>query len=450
MSIAIAPSPPGSLAAELDALLGQIATLSSVEPTTATVAELAPLLIRLESAQNLLAGINAAWTRAFEDAAGFEDHGAPTLAAWCRRELRVTPAETRRRAKRASTLDALPSVRESFEAGRVGLAHLDVLATGLVQLGADTMAAVEPILLDVNESCDADGLRAAIKQTRDTLDPDAADAAYLAALERRDIRVTPVGDGYDVRGYLDPETGAAFSTVLTSLSAKQSADDDRPSGHRRVDGLRVMSLAFLDHGLPTDRGLRPHLLVTVPADRLRTATAGAEPEGDPGVLDTFGPVHDSVTARLACDCAITPVTVDPATGSVLDVGRTQRLATLKQRQAIHVQQEGRCFNPGCDRTGLEIHHMIAWSLGGRTDLKDLRGYCTRCHHLIHLGLLIVKPDGRGWTHQTRHHHNLPQHKRRTSHLTRVYLRALSHAGKQHALDVTRSYRRSRGHTVIRM
>ena len=81
------------------------------------------------------------------------------------------------------------------------------------------------------------------------------------------------------------------------------------------------------------------------------------------MLSGFGQISDQLLAKLACDCQTTPVLTDTA-GHVLDVGRTSRLATLKQRQAIFVQQTGTCFNPGCDRTHLEIHHMIPWSLGG--------------------------------------------------------------------------------------
>ena len=81
-------------------------------------------------------------------------------------------------------------------------------------------------------------------------------------------------------------------------------------------------------------------------------------------------------------------------GSVLDVGRTQRLATKEQRKAILVAQQGTCLNPGCGRTHLEIHHYQSWANGGATDLDNLGGYCIRCHHLIHQGMLVVTLDPR--------------------------------------------------------
>ena len=145
---------------------------------------------------------------------------------------------------------------------------------------------------------------------------------------------------------------------------------------------------------------------------------------------------------------ITPVTVDPDTGHVLDVGRSTRLATLKQRHAITVQQGGTCLNPGCERTRLELHHVQPWSAGGPTDMSNLAGYCTRCHHLIHLGLVTVTRDSDGgWRHQTRYRQHLPQLKRRAGNLTRVYLDALQRGGKKYALETTHDYRR--GRTVVR-
>ncbi|MCU1679083.1 MAG: endonuclease, partial [Frankiales bacterium] len=74
---------------------------------------------------------------------------------------------------------------------------------------------------------------------------------------------------------------------------------------------------------------------------------------------------------------------------ILNVGRTHRLATHKQRRAVIARQLGVCATPGCNHTHLEIHHVIWWSLGGRTDLNQLIGLCVRCHHLLHAGKLHI-------------------------------------------------------------
>ena len=55
-----------------------------------------------------------------------------------------------------------------------------------------------------------------------------------------------------------------------------------------------------------------------------------------------------------------------------------------------------CAHPHCsivfDRC--RIHHIIAWAIGGRTDLDKLLPLCETHHHLVHEGnwLLTMTPD----------------------------------------------------------
>ena len=92
---------------------------------------------------------------------------------------------------------------------------------------------------------------------------------------------------------------------------------------------------------------------------------------------------------------------------VLDVGRTYRLATLKQRRAVIARQGGQCATPGCHNTHLEMHHPTWWSRGGKTNTDNLAGICPRPgvppqrrvaageHQLVHRNLLIITPHGQG-------------------------------------------------------
>ncbi|MGI9085378.1 MAG: HNH endonuclease [Aeromicrobium sp.] len=101
---------------------------------------------------------------------------------------------------------------------------------------------------------------------------------------------------------------------------------------------------------------------------------------------------------------------------MLNVGRTSRLATGRQRRAIITRQDGVCAAPGCRNTHLEIHHAIWWSHGGRTDLDNMIGLCVRCHHLVHRDLLHVHTDGNGEFTFTNHDNRALRrdHKRRAA------------------------------------
>lgn len=51
-----------------------------------------------------------------------------------------------------------------------------------------------------------------------------------------------------------------------------------------------------------------------------------------------------------------------------------------------------CRFPGCHRTRhLHAHHIVAWQLGGRTDLANLILLCERHHTYVHEGRLTITP-----------------------------------------------------------
>ena len=89
----------------------------------------------------------------------------------------------------------------------------------------------------------------------------------------------------------------------------------------------------------------------------------------------------------------------------LDLGRTTRVANRAQRRALRALYRT-CAIPGCDtRYDLcQLHHIIWWEHGGRTDLANLLPLCVRHHHAVHdhgwhlvlaadRSLTITYPDG---------------------------------------------------------
>ena len=93
-------------------------------------------------------------------------------------------------------------------------------------------------------------------------------------------------------------------------------------------------------------------------------------------------------AHLLCGAELPPslITNVERNVEVLDVGRTERLATPRQAKAISLTQGGICGT----RLLASIshnHHLTWWSKGGRTDLDNLIGLCRKCHSLVHTGRL---------------------------------------------------------------
>src|SRR5690606_27119154 len=144
---------------------------------------------------------------------------------------------------------------------------------------------------------------------------------------------------------------------------------ERPASERRCTGLSELLTGILNAGvLPADKGVRPHLTVTVPADVFGAAAAAAQdgaahgkpaPDrtadaGDPFApvahLEGYGPIGPALVGYLACLGQVTVVTTAGAApdSGVLNVGRTRRVATLRQRKAVEAHQANRCATPACN------------------------------------------------------------------------------------------------------
>jgi hypothetical protein len=114
------------------------------------------------------------------------------------------------------------------------------------------------------------------------------------------------------------------------------------------------------------------------------------------VCETGGgqPLPPESVRRVACDATVVPLRIDGG-GVVLDVGRTRRTATRLQRSALRAMHRT-CAHPVCTVgfDACDIHHVIPWSRGGRTDVDNLLPLCSRHHHLVHEGgwRLTLRPD----------------------------------------------------------
>ncbi|WP_203567736.1 HNH endonuclease [Aestuariimicrobium ganziense] len=102
-------------------------------------------------------------------------------------------------------------------------------------------------------------------------------------------------------------------------------------------------------------------------------------------IEGQGPIEAATAQRLACTATLLGAVVT-ASGDVLALGRTTRLATRAQRRALRIRDRSRCQFPGCSTTHhLDAHHLVQWSQGGPTDLDNLILLCRRHHVFVHEG-----------------------------------------------------------------
>ncbi len=313
-----------------------------------------------------------------------EADGASSIGTWARRELHQDAAKTRQMVRAASTFRDLPAVGEAARASQIGFEHVTAFTYALKHVGLDETRQLEEPLLDLAKRVTPGELFAKVRQVRDVIHADDLDQAWLRGMARRDIKVVRCGDGWHVTGFLDIEAGAKLKAVLANLSVPRDADDTRAPAERRMDALDDICTKALENGLPADNGIRPHIFVTVEA-----SPTGAPLDTKPAFLEGFGHIGPALLGHLLCDAEVTPFLVKTTSRNteVLDVGRTERYATIKQAKAIRLQQRGECASAGCKHPIAHNHHKQWWSRGGRTDLDNLVGLCRKCHTLIHSGQL---------------------------------------------------------------
>ncbi len=121
------------------------------------------------------------------------------------------------------------------------------------------------------------------------------------------------------------------------------------------------------------------------------------PYAVPARLEHAGSVDATTLELLACNATVRAAVLAP-NGALLDLGRTQRLATPAQKSAL-IARDGSCVIPGCTVPGdaSDAHHVIWWSRGGPTDLDNLALLCGRHHDEVHHGEWeIHMRDGVPW------------------------------------------------------
>jgi hypothetical protein len=323
-----------------------------------------------------------------------ELEGASSIAVWARREIGQDASVTRSQVKAAATMRELPEVAKAARAGRVGLRHLESFTYALAHIDADTVRDRETDMVAAAVGSTPRDFHERVRRLRFRLYPDDLDKAYLKGMDKRDIKLAKTLGGWHVTGFLDIETGAKFDTLLRNQSVPREADDTRTASERRMDGLQLWLDRTLAHGLPSDNGIRPHLMVTVTSEALQNlAKPDAALEGtiEPAVLHGFGPIGPVLLSVLLDDAEVTPILIKQVEPNpeVLDVGRSHRRATPRQATAIWVRQGGVCASPGCHHPIGHNHHKHWYSNGGHTRLDDMDGRCTKCHAHIHAQRLAV-------------------------------------------------------------
>lgn len=308
-------------------------------------------------------------------------------------------------------LRAYPTLAEALADGQVSRAQVHVVVAALERLPQKESLRERglTVMLEQAASLGVEDLETVGRRLLELLDPAGEEARQERELGRtersahlnRSLRIGFDGLGGGAGRFQgSKEDLLLLSTVLLSLAKPQPAEpgscggDDvctdlrcRTSGHsgrdlrdhgtRMFDALVQLARMGQTTGLmPESHGGVPQVVVTLDHDDLRDEVGEA--------TTTLGEDIDATTARrMACDADVVAAVLG-ADGSLLDVGRAQRLVTAAIWLAL-VVRDRHCAFPGCRRPPVmcHAHHVVHWVDGGPTSLANMVLLCGTHHRIVH-------------------------------------------------------------------
>ena len=399
---------------QLSAALAAVAALDVHDlPDGALVCGLAELL----TLEAQLHAVQARWLGAADTRDATVAECGRSTRWWLIEECNLGRADAGGRMRLAQQLPAFPCVEGALAAGDVTAAQAGVMVSGLLSCPAEVRDVVEKELVALAATFTPFHLSQAVETILARLGAGQDEAERAARRYGRrgvDLDQTFAGTG-SLSGTLTPETYEALRLALAAAegSSAGSPEDDRTAAQRRHDALGAVAQHYLAHAeLPAVLGERPRVVVTVDAASLRVPSSDAVPEQRWPTLDGGLPLPPETARRLACDAQLLPVAFDRDTGA-MELGRTTRVWSQAIRRAAWLRDGGRCAFPKCRRPPADLHHVVWWSRGGRTDLDNAAWLCNFHHWLVHEGgwslrrdrahrYVFTAADGREFGHPPRH------------------------------------------------
>lgn len=166
-------------------------------------------------------------------------------------------------------------------------------------------------------------------------------------------------------------TGGIIDQAIGRAADQLPADPETPRnrGWRRAIGLAQICISDTP----------PSVQVGVHVDTRHAA----ESNGTAGVVLEAGPrVGRQALEAVLCE-SVVEVTAQGEDGIPMVYGPKTRTIPPALRRAILHRDHHTCRGDGCDSTNrLQIHHLIPWSQGGRTDPDNLITLCWYHHQII--------------------------------------------------------------------
>ena len=296
-----------------------------------------------------------------------------------------------------------PVVLDSLGAARMTPRHASILVDALDTLEPEFRERILQRALPLAESQPVGTFRRKLHALIDTVRAVTLTQRHEAATTRRRVVLEPAPDAMAWLHLYAPavEARAVFDRATRIAKTITAVEEET----RTLDQVRadVLGDLLLDGDTttlpPQARGIRPTVVVTVPA-----LTLLDQKQQGVAIMEGLGPIPLETARRL---CGGGPewmrVLTHPETGMVLSVGR-DRYAPPESLRRLVKWRADTCMAPGCGipASRCQTDHTVAWEHGGTTGLTNLAPLCQGHHTVKHHGRWCVEqiPDSGGalrWT-----------------------------------------------------
>lgn len=406
---------------------------SDLAPIMRRIDSIDPSQLTTEAIRDLLTGLSqvSAWvetqklclTKRLQQLASKSPSVVPAevLAS----SLGVTRTDAKRGVARVETLSLVPQLGSALSSGNVSVAHVDAVTQAMAHLSLNEKKKVATRgewMNMVATHASPENLARAVRHAVQQLHTDAGLTQLEQQRKRMYLRHWVDRDTGMVclRGEFDPETGLHIVGRLQNAverlmrQGNKAVDVDgngngngtgTGTGKRATSGtnklnsrpdiqaqspdhLRALGLHALitnvdpDSAAPiTSAYMRAEVSVVID---LKTLQSGIHRQS---IIHTGTDVDLPIETirRIACEAKIIPVVLG-GDGVVLDLGRSNRLASRHQRRALESMHKT-CAIPDCQIPVAQCqpHHINFWHLGGPTDMDNLVPLCAQHHRLVHEG-----------------------------------------------------------------
>jgi hypothetical protein len=386
-----------------------VGQLVEVEPGSLSAEELSEVLRLTQRALDRLTGFRTRCVGERERRAlaaarpGRENQALRDSRDETARELRLTPSETKRAGETGRRLAGSPAATGALTDGDLPADHARILADTLRWLSGEGREVAEAQLIAAARTEDARTFGRTARRLLAEVDAEAAQTAQDRRNARRSLRVVQTPDGMTaIHGQGAGLDAEYIHEALHAYRRHDAPGEGRTPEQASFDALVDLCRRALDRGdAPTNRSVRPHLLVTVPepvvADRDGTGGGVAE-------AAWTGPLPWTEARRILADAGVSRVLLDPA-GLPTRAGKSIRSVPGGLWKLLLVRHQT-CAADGCTVPTFwcQVMHLERpYRLKGRLSSTNAAPGCPYHHRLYdRFGWVHTWIDGRPVIHHPDH------------------------------------------------